>query len=718
MAHIDNLIATIKDPQLRDALRAEYEKINKTRRFGLVFDRHQPETIVLPVFPVRIGDKVQALAGDAKDRTAVDGTGIWTVISIGREEGKARLRDNDGNTRNEQLDRLVVTREFGDPIYPGLKSTDVIIRGGGVEGDPGGKPFHSVINGENYHALQALLFPYEGLVDAIYIDPPYNTGARDWKYNNNYVDEADPYRHSKWLSFMEKRLQLAKRLLNPVRSVLIVTIDEKEVHRLTLLLEQLFPSSKIQVVTSVMSSKGVIRAREFSRVDEYIITVLIGDESVTPWDKSMLEGGTLRGKKSSAVEWLPLRRREPSSTRASRPNQFYPIFVRKSDGSLYSIGDSLGVRDDRHSVVVPVGTIAVWPLKPSGEEMVWGVRPESLRRLWDKGFARLRNWNPQKQTISVQYLPAGTVANIEEGQIRTLGYDEDGSVQAERVEDKAVMPKTVWNMDSHNAENYGTLLLKKLIPGHRFPYPKSLYAVEDALRFFVRSKPDALILDFFGGSGTTLHAVARLNRQDGGQRRCIIVTNNEVSAAEAVQLRTEGLNPGDAEWEALGICALVTIPRIRAAITGMTSEGDQIEGSYKFSDPFPMSEGFPENVEFFDLTYEDPALVSLGRRFAAIAPLLWLMAGAKGARVDRIDPSGWALPEDSAYGVLFDTSTWPGFIRTAANRSRFAVPLTHVFVVTDSIVEFQQIAGRLDQSLSIKRLYADYLSSFEINNSQ
>lgn len=93
----------------------------------------------------------------------------------------------------------------------------------------GDKPYHVVINGENYHALQTLVYAYQGQVDCIYIDPPYNTGATDWKYNNNYVGKDDKYRHSKWLTFMEDRLRLAKKLLNPKDSVLIVTIDERNI---------------------------------------------------------------------------------------------------------------------------------------------------------------------------------------------------------------------------------------------------------------------------------------------------------------------------------------------------------------------------------------------------------------------------------------------------------------------------------------------------------
>jgi adenine-specific DNA-methyltransferase len=137
------------------------------------------------------------------------------------------------------------------------------------------------------------------------------------------------------------------------------------------------------------------------------------------------------------------------------------------------------------------------------------------------------------------------------------------------------------------------------------------------------------------------------------------VTNNEVSADEAARLRSRGLNPGDLDWETLGICQHITIPRIRAAFTGITPDRERVNGEYKFTDEFPMSDGFDENVEFFDLTYEDGAVVSLGRRFEAIAPLLWLKAGAFGTRIDMIDPRGWALPDDATYGILFDTSNGP-----------------------------------------------------------
>ena len=182
--------------------------------------------------------------------------------------------DAEYQTASRAVHDLIVVAEFRDSIYPGLVSTGKVERGGD-------RPFHTVINAENFHALQVLLYTHEGKVDAIYIDPPYNTGARDWKYNNDYVDSDDAYRHSKWLAMMERRLKLAKRLLNPERSMLIVTIDEKEYLRLGLLLQQVFEASRVQMVSITISPRGANRLSEFSRIDEYAFFVFLGSRVST-----------------------------------------------------------------------------------------------------------------------------------------------------------------------------------------------------------------------------------------------------------------------------------------------------------------------------------------------------------------------------------------------------------------------------------------------------
>ncbi|WP_282696719.1 DNA methyltransferase [Streptomyces sp. CC208A] len=711
MAHIDNLIASVQDPALRAALQAEYRKVLRTRQFGLVFNAHKPESVLLPKFAVRRGDKVCLVREGSKDRTDVDESGVWTVISLCDGTATIQSRTDPAQVLQVSHERVVIIREFGDPIYPGLRSTGRIARASD-------RPWHAVINAENYHALEALLYPYEGRIDAIYIDPPYNTGARDWKYNNDFVDDQDPYRHSKWLSFMEKRLQLAKRLLNPSSSVLIVTIDEKEVHRLGLLLGQVFPGAKCQMVTSVINTKGVARGREFSRVEEYLFFVYIGQAGPAQTPDNML---TAEGSSSASSKtiWLSMLRRGTDARRVDREKQFYPIFVDEAAQRIVSVGEPLlPVTADRSTVVPPPGTVAVWPLRTDGSEGRWQIGRDSFIAALADGTARLGRRSAKGQW-AINYLNEGAKKRIEAGEITVSGRDENGALVLTHSEDaeRAQTARTVWNRPSHDASTHGSTMLRSLIPGRKFNYPKSLYAVEDALRFFVSDKPDALILDFFGGSGTTAHAVARLNHQDGGRRRSIVVTNNEVSDEEAADMRARGVYPGDPEWESLGICQHITVPRIRAAFTGITADGRPVDGAYKFNEQHPMSDGYEENVEFFELTYEDPALVSLGRKFSAIAPLLWFKAGATGERIEAVADEGWVVPEEAVYGVLFDTTEWSDFVDAVNARHDGGRQLRHAFIVTDSTAEYQQIVAKLDPSLATTRLYEDYLRTFQINTS-
>ncbi|MDR3159404.1 MAG: site-specific DNA-methyltransferase, partial [Zoogloeaceae bacterium] len=259
-------------------------------------------------------------------------------------------------------------------------------------------------------------------------------------------------------------------------------------------------------------------------------------------------------------------------------------------------------------------------------------------------------------------------------------------------------------------DNYGSTLLRSLIPGRSFPFPKSLYAVEDALRFFVREKSEAVILDFFSGSGTTAHAVMRLNKQDGGKRQCISVTNNEVAADEQKALREQGLRPGDTEWEKHGICDYITKPRVAAAITGKTPDGAPIKGDYKFTDEFPMAEGFAENAEFFTLTYETPVAVNYNKAFSRVAPLLWLRAGSRGRRIDRLPVAGWAVAD--AYGLLSDTNRAEPFMEAA----RQSAGLRVAFIVTDDDQRFESLAQNLPQGVEVVRLYESYLTNFAFAN--
>jgi len=311
-------------------------------------------------------------------------------------------------------------------------------------------------------------------------------------------------------------------------------------------------------------------------------------------------------------------------------------------------------------------------------------------------------------------LKSGEYQKIVRGEFEVTGRRPDGSLVVADVDTDFVLtiPSTQWRVSGHDSTQYGTRMVNELLAGRRFPFPKSLYAVEDAIRFFVADKSDAKVLDFFGGSGTTTHAVARLNRQDGGRRQSIVVTNNEVSAAEADALRKRGHRPGDPEWEVLGIFEHITRPRITAAITGRTPDGERVKGDYKFTDEFPMTEGFEENVEFVELTYQDPDDVELDLAFEAVAPLLWLRAGATGLVIDEcLDSAGRRKPYawTERYGVLFNPDRWRGFVE------KLPATATTVFVVTDSQATFAGVAAELPDHLDVVRLYENYLTSFRIN---
>lgn len=242
MSRLTDLIARarIKDSALGEELEKEFKALSLRRAFGLNFERHKPESIELPGRPVRKGDKVRILPPRGSHKKGDQS--LWKVIKISKVNG-ARIAElvkigvETPETKDMMVDDLVVVAEFRDYIYPGLVSTGKVERGGN-------KPFHTVINGENFHALEALTYTHRGKIDAIYIDPPYNSGAKDWKYNNDYVEAEDIYRHSKWLAMIERRLLIAKELLNPENSVLIVSIDEKEYLRLGLLIEQIFNGEK------------------------------------------------------------------------------------------------------------------------------------------------------------------------------------------------------------------------------------------------------------------------------------------------------------------------------------------------------------------------------------------------------------------------------------------------------------------------------------------
>jgi adenine-specific DNA-methyltransferase len=694
------ITAKAKDPQLGADIEREFRALSSRLSFGLNFERHRPEAVELPQRPVRKGDKVRVLP--PRGSTSKGDQRLWLVKAIQKTSKTANLAlldSADRDIKNVSLDDLIVVVEFRDTIYPGLISTGKVSRGGD-------KPWHTVINGENYHALKALTWTHRGKVDAIYIDPPYNTGAKDWKYNNDYVEGDDLYRHSKWLAMMERRLLVAKELLNPSDSVLIVSIDEKEFLRLGLLLEQTFGGNTIQMISTKINAGGTGRANEFHRVDEYLFVIFFGAANL-----GRLEADD---EEEKGLDWQTFRRRDIASRRGTikgGPRQFYPIYVNQLTGRIEGIGDPLPHGTPRETAPVREGCIAVFPIRPDGIEMNWGTVPETCKRRWQDGYLRAGKATLEEpQQYIIQYLKGGPIGDIESGLVTITGRNPDGSVIGLYSAATGKVPTTQWSYPSHNAEHYGTGVLKCLLPGRRFPFPKSLYAVQDILYLFAKQKPNAIVLDFFAGSGTTAHAVMRLNKQDGHKRQCISITNNEVGADEQKALRERGLRPGDPEWEQWGICDYITKERVKAAINGKTPDGNFIKGDYKFTDEFSMAEGFEENAEFFTLTYETPVAVTYQTAFERIASLLWLRAGSAGRRIDKVPSTGWDVTD--TYGLLVELDKATEFVKVV----RKAKTLRIVYIVTDDERRFQALVRRLPENLEAVRLYESYLTNFSFSN--
>ena len=690
MAEINELISKIENPELRAQIQAAANKLAKQKKFGLVFEEHLPECTPLYDIPVRKGTNVALKAGKVSD--------YYTVVEI--DDGMALCVNKNKNEMKEfPVDDLVPIAEFGEPIYPYLKPLDTVCNA------PDSDLWHTLIEADNYHALQLLEYLYAGKVDCIYIDPPYNTGNSDWKYNNDYIDKNDQYRHSKWLSMMQKRLKLAKKLLNPNDSVLIVTIDEKEYLHLGCLLEEMFPDANMQMISTVINPKGTARTNEFSRVDEYIFFVMIGNYRLARTGRDML---TQDVSEDTSVRWRGFPRTGRKGLRPVNPGSWYPIYFNEDDDSFHSIGDT--VVAGQCSPPAPEGTYAIWPPVRNGEEYSWAMVPSTFRYL--HGIGAIKFGRPTKgKGCAISYLTNNQLKQIEEGKIIVTGRDANGSLEVAYASDsKTTAPKTQWNLTSHEAGAYGTNLIGSIIPGRRFSFPKSIYAVVDTLRFFVKEKSNALIVDFFAGSGTTLHAVNLLNAEDGGHRCCILVTNNEVSDVEAKEMSARGLKPGDEEWEKLGIAHYVTWPRTVCSIEGHDVNGNPLKGNYLGSD-LPMADGFKANAAFFKLGFLDKTKVSLGRQFKEMLPTLWMKAGAHGPcpSVEEGVPAMLILPENRI-AILNDENRFDEFAALLIDKTDIDV----IYLVTDYEYSFSAMTAALKDKKTYQ-LYRDYLDNFRIN---
>lgn len=463
------------------------------------------------------------------------------------------------------------------------------------------------------------------------------------------------------------------------------------------------------MVSSVINSAGVNRG-EFSRSNEFIYFVKFGNATPQSLPLSDEWRGNTKSKKKDKLVWNQLMRAGTNARRIDRPQLFYPIFVSEDGTRIVDVGEPLDLTCSRDSTTTPPHTKAIWPIRSNGEEGRWNISPEKLREIYPKGYVRLGKF--VSNGMAIAYLKSGEQRKIETGIFSAIGRRKDGSIiESDTTEERVFLPGTQWDIILHNATYHGSQLLNKVLGEKRFDFPKSLYAVHDAIRFFVANKPDALILDFFSGSGTTLHAVNLLNAEDGEHRRCIMVTNNEVSADEAKALMAQGYQPGDEEWEKLGIARYVNWPRTVCSIEGHDINGNPLKGNYIGSD-LPMSDGFKANAAFFKLSFLDKTSVALGKQFAELLPVLWMKGGAIGRcpvlNTEELPPI--LLMPENKMAVLIDETYYSEFDNEVRKHSEIQT----VFIVTDSETAYREMIRNYDGK-DCYQLYRDYLDNFRIN---
>jgi len=690
LSAIHDLIAQISDPRLRERLAAEWASAAKEKKFGLVFEDHLPELLPLHGAAPRRGDlvcrRVNGQVAALKDVWQIQSihAGLATCVKPSDEAHPSEPTRAQASAAAEPVqwpvDELLVVREFGEPIFPALTPVDAVAHGASDA------PWHTLIEADNYHALQLLDYLYAGQVDCIYIDPPYNTGARDWKYNNDYVDGNDGWRHSKWLAFMEKRLKLAKKLLKPESGVLIVTIDEHEVHHLGMLLEREFPEAYRQLVTIVINPKGVTQGR-FSRVEEYALFCFGNQAFVNSLGDDLLSS-TKPSSNNATPRWKGLLRSGTNARRQDRHKMFFPVLIDTERNAIVGAGDYLPLDQTPNLDAKVDGFSAAWPIRMDGSFGNWGVGPESLRGLIKKGYVSLGGFDEGRRTWGISYLSRKLQLQIESGAIRVVEFDKVRNVvSVEYAEERDRQIKTVWHRSAHDAGAYGADILKSIFgEGRKFSFPKSLYATRDAVAAVVRDRTNALIVDFFAGSGTTLNAVNLLNAVDGGQRRCILVTNNEVSAEESNALAARGLQPGAAEWEAQGICRSVTWPRSKYTILGQRDDGSALTGEYFTGKTVEREKA----RRFVQIGFVDPAqLDTLPKKKQVLA----LIDGLPQTLVQ--EPCRFIVSEAHKASVLFDPAAAEDWLEALDGQEH----ITDFYVVTPAKRLFDQLKAQVVELL-------------------
>lgn len=492
---------------------------------------------------------------------------------------------------------------------------------------------------------------------------------------------------------------------------IVISISYHELHRLVILCEELFPDK--QVVTVTVQTSGGKPSGGFNYLQEYLVFIVAKDF------KPNIMSFT-GGKKRTPFEGLTL----ATFDQTQRPNQTYPIFIDSNTQNIVGCGASLSERIENKTFSgdpsdftfdyseAPKGTVAIWPISSKGNHCVWRLISPRLMQDWQKGYIKVgkNKYAKNPNEFSVQYLPDGIIKKVTKGTLTVIGKEENSPtlVFGENETAGSDIP-TIW-LEKEFYTTKGTAQLQDIFGAKEFSYPKPLDLIIEVIR--ACAKDHALIVDFFAGSGTTLHAVNMLNSEDSCNRRCILTTNNEVSKSQAKSLCKAGIHPGDPRWDKHGICQSITWPRTKFSILGKRSDGTPLTGEYmpnEDGDKHSLNEGFSANTEYFKLAFLDKNSISLGQQFHEILPLLWLKSGAIGKRpelLEKIEPEMMILPENK-FAILINETKFAEFVKQISKTDSICT----IYFVTNSEDAFHEMSSCV-RTNNTYQLYRDYTDNF------
>lgn len=518
-----------------------------------------------------------------------------------------RERTRFGLVWEEQPEQAEEMMKSKTPVLTHRKSL-------GISGKTSQDLHHVLIEGDNLHALTVLQSTHAGRVDLVYIDPPYNTG-HEFAYNDKIIDENHRWRHSAWLSFMSKRLELAAELLAD-DGLIIISIDDHEQARLKLLCDQVFGSSNFLVCApTIMNLKGNQSEFGFAGTHEYTLVYAKNIELARIGEFAVDEESVLHDwEEDEQGMWkrgAGLKATGEDGARERRPNLWFPLYVAR-DGEYVS-PKRVAATDDE-----------VWPTT-GGKQMRW-------------------RWSIQ-------------AVESKSGDLIAAGSSPDWTIYKKQRPSLGDLPtrkpKSTLYSPAYSSTN-GTNTLKRIMGDRVFPNPKPVDLIKDLVAI-AATKSDAIVLDFFAGSGTTLHAVAELNAEDGGNRQAILVTNNES-----------------------GICREVTLPRARAVLTGQWADGETRA-------PLPGSLSFYTTDFLPNRRNRDQAFLDFAARSADI------IAVKEGAEAREVDEEGLTVLRGNERTVAIVTDSFDDHAEFAAAAARIAkegdLRRAYVFTWSDDGVE-------------------------------